>query len=979
MEGLCPAGLSCFAFGSGERRVLGGYVRTEDCVPPPQPAGEAFRAVPAYSRADLQRLARAVQVLLCLTPGGAASAGSGRPRDSRMAFQSNFMLSSSLDLEPLMKDILNLAVRWSGADAGTLELVENQRLTRKTSIVLRSSGVTGRVRLRPSLMGWLRERSASQAAQTGFPACPRLRPQDYASAVFIPLLLHDRPKAVLTLYSLFSRRFTVEEVQQVEALATQATLALDNAQVFEAEQRRARESTALYQAARSISGGQTRAEVLEASVAALSRTVEVDRALLFLVDRHRPLMAMASSIGLTPDQREFFGAFRLHLGQLNPATLQGLQGGAPLVLTCPPEDSPGLARLLTLLPSSSCLVVPLVGQEQLEGLVVLDNSQGAHPFADSMVWLAMALAVQVGIALRRVGLIEELEENLARFRALYQVSTVVTGTLSLPRLLQLIVAQALSLVEESACAVLVLNETGEDHYVHTSAGLPQQLLDHSAQAGLARVAKGRRKASVLYLDRCPELAGSDLGRALQSSGFGGLLAVPLVARKRTVGVLNCFAPAGRPFHRLEIRLLRGFANHAAVAVDHARLHGKLRLKMGELQTLFEVSRAVASTLQLEKVLSEVVRHVVRILRADACTLRLLEGNVLILKASEGLNPSNLVRRVSLGEQVMGRAAQTRQPVTMLAGQELEGLEFPRAASHQGMRTVLSVPVDHRDVTVGVITVFHRAQLVHTPSEIGLLSALASHAGVAIENARIYAEKEKVSALLHDALIPRRSLGFPGLVLGHRFLPSRDLSGDYYDLIPLGPRRCGLVIGDVSGKGPEAAIQTIRAKHLLRSFAMSGHPPREVLRRLNSHLTRDGAGDDRQITLFYAEADLETRRLYYSCGGHEPAILWRPDGRIELLEADGVLLGVVADARFEERSACIPEGSTLLMCTDGITEARNPQGQFFGPERVQQTVLRYGLGERALSPQSLADRLYTQVRQFTQSQLSDDLSVLVARF
>jgi len=273
MEGLCPAGLSCFAFGSGERRVLGVYVRTEDCVPPPQPAGEAFRAAPACSRADLQRLARAVQVLLCLTPGGAASAGSGRPRDSRMVFQSNFMLSSSLDLEPLMKDILNLAVRWSGADAGTLELVENQRLTRKTSIVLRSSGVTGRVRLRPSLMGWLRERSASQAAQTGFPACPRLRPQDYASAVFIPLLLHDRPKAVLTLYSLFSRRFTVEEVQQVEALATQATLALDNAQVFEAEQRRARESTALYQAARSISGGQTRAEVLEASVAALSRTV----------------------------------------------------------------------------------------------------------------------------------------------------------------------------------------------------------------------------------------------------------------------------------------------------------------------------------------------------------------------------------------------------------------------------------------------------------------------------------------------------------------------------------------------------------------------------------------------------------------------------------------------------------------------------------------------------------------------------------
>lgn len=962
-------GLGCFSIAAAGREVLGGYARLQEASPTPG-TGELERfweSLPECCQEELDRVARALQVLFQgESPLGAPGRG-------------GLLLSSALDLDPLMADILNLAVRWSGADAGSLDLVENQRLTRRATLVLRATPARGRHRFRPSLVGWLRERSALHSSESRFASSPPLRPQDYASAFFVPLTLHDRPRALLSVYSCRPRRLTSREVLFLDALAVQAALALENAHVFEAEQRRARESTALYQAARSIESGQSRSEVLEASARALSRTAEVDRALVFLADRHRPVMSMATSVGLTADQREFFSAFRLNLGQVSPAILASLQAGEPLKLSAPPEESPSLARLLTLLPSSSCLVVPILGEDRLAGLVLLDHSEGAHPFADSVVWLAMALAVQVGIALRRANLFEELQENLARFRALYQVSTVVTGTLSLPRLLQLIVAQALSLVRESACAVLVLNETGEDHYVHTSAGLPQQLLDHSAQGGLARLAKGRRKASVLYLDRCPELACSELGRALQSSGFGGVLAVPLVARKRTVGVLNCFAPAGRPFHRLEIRLLRGFANHAAVAVDHARLHGKLRLKMGEMQTLFEVSRAVTSTLQLDMVLSEVVRHVVRILRADACTLRLLEGNVLILKASEGLNPSNLVRRVLLGEQVMGRAAQLGRPITMLAGEQVEGLQFPRSAHHQGMQTVLSVPIDHRDATVGVITVFRRARIQHTASEISLLAALASHAGVAIENARIYAEKEKVAALLHDALIPRRTLGFPGLVLGHRFLPSRDLSGDYYDLIPLGPRRCGLVIGDVSGKGAEAAIQTIRAKHLLRSFAMSGHPPREVLRRLNSHLTRDDSGDDRQITLFYAEADLETRRLYFSCAGHEPAILWGPEGNLELLEADGVLLGVVSDARFEERSTSIPEGSTLLMCTDGITEARNPQGQFFGPERVRQTILRYGLGERALSPQSLADRLYTQVRQFTRSPLCDDLSVLVARF
>lgn len=972
--GTCHAGVTCFAAPVGERVLIGGYVRAEEATAPPAGLRTLWERVPRRTLRDMEHAARALQVLLA----PARPQDSAEDREATLVFQSAALLSSALNLDPLMKDVLNLAVRWSGADAGSLHLVEDQRLTRRVCTAVQAPGA-GRQRLRPSLMGWLQERSARQATETVFPPPAPPRPQDYASALFVPLILHDRPKAQLTLYSHRPRRFGVEEVQLLDAFASQAALALENAQVFEAEQKRAREATALYQAARAISDVHTRAEVLEASCRALARTAEVDRALVFQADRHRPVLTLATSLGLTPDQVEFFSAYRLSLAQIGDAVRKRLLAGQPLVLTAPPEDSPGLARLLTLLPSSSCLVVPLLRDKGLAGLVLMDHTGGAHPFADSAVWLVMALAVQVGIALRRVGLIEELKENLSRFRALREVSTAVTGTLSLPRLLTLIVQQALNLVEESACAVLVLNEMGEDFYVHTSLGLPEQLLDLGTQAGLARLATERRRASALYLDRNPELALTEPGQALMGSGFGGVLSVPLVARKKMVGMLNCFAPLGRHFHRQEIRLLHGFASQAAIAVDKARLHGKLRLKMGQLETLFEVSRAVTSTLQLDRVLNELVRHVARILRADACTLRLVEGDVLILKASDGLNPSNLTRRVPLGQGVLGQAAQLRKPITVIDGQEPEGLELPRAVRNQGMRTILAVPIDHREHTVGVINVYHRTVVQHTPSEISLLCALASHAGVAIENARIYAEKERVAALLHDALIPRKGLGFPGLEVGHRFIPSRDLSGDYYDLIHLGHKKCGLVMADVSGKGAEAAIQTVRAKHLLRSFAMSGHPPRDILRLLNEHLSRDDSDDVRQVTVFYAEADLDTRRLYYSCAGHEPAFLWRPGGDPQLLDADGIVLGAVRDARFEERAVEIPPGSSLLMYTDGITEARDPSGRFFGLDRLQQVIARYGLGERALSPQSLADRVHARVRQFTERNLTDDFSILVIRF
>lgn len=973
----CHAGLTCFAFQAGDRVLVGGYVRTEGATPPVNGHVDGqvqalWEQVPERPQEELEGAARAMQVLL----GGAED----RRRDhDSLVFQSAALLSSALNLDQLMNDVLNLAVQLSRSDAGSLHLVENQRLTRHVTTARAPSGQAGQHRLRPSLMGWLQERSARQSTETVFGDAAPLRHQDYASALFVPLILHDRTRAHLTLYSRRPRRFKTEEIELLESFAAQAALAIENAQVFEAEQKRARESTALYHAARTIGDGETLGDVLEASARALSRTAEVDRALVFMADRHRPLMTLATSVGLTPDQREFFSAYRLNLGQISDEMRRRLLAGRPLQLTAPPDDSPGLARLITLVPSSSCLVVPLLSEDRLAGLVLLDDSRGPHPFPDSSVWLVMALAVQVGMALRRAGLFAELEENLSRFRALYQVSTAVTGTLSLPRLLRLIVLQALNLVEESACAVLVLNETGEDFYVHTSVGLPEQLLELSTQAGFARLAVERQKVSAVYLDRDAELADSQPGKVLREAGFGGILAVPLVARQKMVGVLNCFAPRGRHFHRQEIRLLRGFANHAAIAVDNARLHGKLRLKMGELETLFEVSRAVTSTLQLDRVLSELVRHVVRLMNADACTLRLIEGQLLQLKAAEGLNPSNLSRRITLGEGVLGLAAQTGSPITVIDGQEPSGLEFPRTVRAQGMRTILSVPIEHREHAVGVINVYHRQVVHHTQSDINLLTALGSQAGVAIENARIYAEKERVASLLHDALIPRKGLGFPGLGVGHKFIPSRDLSGDYYDLIPLGTGRCGLVIADVSGKGAEAAIQTVRVKHLLRSFAMSGHPPRDILRLVNDHLSRDDSSDLRQVTVFYAEADLATRRLYYACAGHEPAVLWHPGEEPRLLEADGILMGAVRDARFEERAVGIPEGTGLLLYTDGITEARDPAGRFFDLDRLLQIVNRYGLGDRRLSPQSLADRIHSRVRQFTGKNLADDFSVLVVQF
>jgi sigma-B regulation protein RsbU (phosphoserine phosphatase) len=277
--------------------------------------------------------------------------------------------------------------------------------------------------------------------------------------------------------------------------------------------------------------------------------------------------------------------------------------------------------------------------------------------------------------------------------------------------------------------------------------------------------------------------------------------------------------------------------------------------------------------------------------------------------------------------------------------------------------------------VGLINVYYREVTSLAPAQVNLLGTLGSQAAVAIENARLYAEKERVAELLRDVLIPRERLEFPGLAVGHRFIPSMDLSGDYYDLIPLGRHKCGLVMADVSGKGPDAAIQTVRAKHILKSYALAGYSPRKILSLLNHQVGQDPV-TSRQVTVFYAEADLKTRRLRFASAGHEPPIFWSPhQERPRLLYAEGILIGAIPEATYEDCSVELPEGSWLILYTDGLTEARNEAGEFFGLQRVLE-LLQSHTGN---SPQRLVNRIYDEVRRFSNSRLSDDFSVMAVRF
>ena len=841
-------------------------------------------------------------------------------------------LTTALNLEDLARLILEISAKLVNAHQASIRLIEGQTEVQDYSIV--------------------RTSSPKQSAH-----------------LYLPIARHGRLKALLSLQR-DSGKLEPFIVKTLHQFTEQAAMAIENAQIFEWEQERAREATALYQAARTIEEAHELEDILSSGTEVFTRLAGVDRCMILLKDSRKSFFAVASASGLSDDQEHFFGDFRLPISRLSPENKQSLFQGKPITFRSAPGAESGFSEFTNLLPSYASLILPLKSHEKLLGMIFLDSSRGAHHFTPASIRQLLTLSLQLANAIQRASLIQKLQENLGPLKALYQVSTAITGTLSLPRVIRLIVGQTVELLDYVSCALLVLDETGESFRIETN-GPPgdDAFRQPSFQARMAKSAVETKKAHAHYVDQ--EDTELEVRNELVTHGYGGLLSVPLIAKKKMVGVLNCFVPPQMRFRQQEIRLLKGFANQAAIAVDNARLHGLIRFKMNELGTLFEISKAVTSTLQLSRVLDEIVYHVKSILNAEACVLMLKEGKILKLKAIKGWEVSQHKAKIAVGEGSAGVAAQTGQTVVYDGSEPL-----PVTDPDIVVGTGLSVPIKTRGKIIGLINVYYLEHIDHTPAQLSLLSTLCGQAAVAIENARLFADKEKVTELLRSALIPGDEMQFKSLTIGHRFIPSQDLSGDYYDLIPLGPKKCAFVIADVSGKGTEAAIQTIRAKHVIRSYATAGYGPSKILTLLNRQVLSSPSHMSRPVTVFYAEACLETMTLKFASAGHEQPLYWTSNSeKTELLEADGIMIGAWDEVTYEEKTLKLEKDSWLLLYTDGLTEARSPSGEFFGQERIQAIAEAHD----SQSAQRLVNRLYSKIRKFTRERISDDFSLLAVKF
>jgi serine phosphatase RsbU (regulator of sigma subunit)/predicted enzyme related to lactoylglutathione lyase len=206
------------------------------------------------------------------------------------------------------------------------------------------------------------------------------------------------------------------------------------------------------------------------------------------------------------------------------------------------------------------------------------------------------------------------------------------------------------------------------------------------------------------------------------------------------------------------------------------------------------------------------------------------------------------------------------------------------------------------------------------------------------------------------------------------LQARQVGGDYFDFLNLGPQRLGLIIGDVSGKGIAAALLMANLQASLRSQSALGFDQPEALLRSVNRVFYDNTGDHAYASLLYAEYNESTRRLRYANCGHLSGLLVRGDGSLEELASTSTLLGLFEEWHCSMRETELYPGDLLVLYTDGITEACNAQGEEFGEQSLIQSLRRH----RELSSHALLTTIVDEVRRFSCQEQHDDITAIVAK-
>lgn len=441
------------------------------------------------------------------------------------------------------------------------------------------------------------------------------------------------------------------------------------------------------------------------------------------------------------------------------------------------------------------------------------------------------------------------------------------------------------------------------------------------------------------LSNSPESVAIHQGLGINSQR---VMASPLVRRGALLGVIEVFfRETSKRFTDADLLFLTALSYQIAVGLNYFKLSEQAERLSLEEEKLAEVSQRVSASLDLDELLDVIIDALRSLIPYDAAGIYLLD------KSSQEIQ-----RMVVYGYQIsvdqneilkVGRAA--REVVSQQSGAViLDDLQsYPAFLNaRSAARSAMAAPILSNKRMIGVFTLESDEQDVYTRSDLALFGKFTHQVALSIEKAQLYRallDKKRLEQELAIAreiqlsFLPAKPPQLNGFEVAGLNIPSRLVSGDYYDFIRIVDGQWGLVVGDVSGKGIPSSLIMASFRASLLAEIRNNYAIRTIMAKVNQ-LLWESTDDHQFVTAFYGVLDEQRRILTYCNAGHNPVILIRADGSAQRLETGGLILGAFSDSVYWENFVQIQPDDLLLLYTDGVTEIYNEAEEEYGVDRLQ---------------------------------------------
>jgi serine phosphatase RsbU (regulator of sigma subunit)/anti-sigma regulatory factor (Ser/Thr protein kinase) len=546
-----------------------------------------------------------------------------------------------------------------------------------------------------------------------------------------------------------------------------------------------------------------------------------------------------------------------------------------------------------------------------------------------------------------------------------------------------LLGHAVTLAREAVAAdaayALIADEDGQLRMrAAAGGGIPQLQVGAEATAGPGAGSAGMGT----FLDLYNKFAerGADLAQ-VQNEPLRSLLTVPLLAEGRVTGMLAVAAAEPDRFAEADLARVQQVADQVALPLERARLTEHDRIRRARLSFLAEASDLLAGSLDQEKTIA---------LAAQLVVPRLAAWCAALLPDENGeLSPAYVWHAdESLADTLTSLLNAAPAPEVGLSD-GLREWSLPAPPAEPGTRAATELasdpawcfPLVARDRSLGAFVIGRPREGALAREAVELAEDLTRRVALALDNARLYSEQLQATNALQRSLLPPELPDIPGVELAVGYEAAgegNEVGGDFYDVFEAKPGRWRFAIGDVCGKGPEAAAVTGLTRHALRILAREGHDVPTVLERLNALIVDEGARA-RFITLIHGElvpatGPGEPARVSLVCAGHPPPLMLRSTGGVETVADSQPLLGVLEGVTFEQNTFSMARGDVLLCVTDGVTERRSG-GRLLDDDDGLRGLLG---GCSELNAGSVVARIRRAVGEFGSEPPTDDLALLVLR-